>query len=190
VKKNAAKFLVLSYLLWKEHICAYSLLAPHGCYKAKFMILRTVTLQEANGLLPLVREHFFRIHVMLAKLQHVRKQLSAKESAGFMIDRGKATIVIIKRKPVIKNLKAAKRAAKDFLANIEEEIQELMKLGVVIKGLVPPHIDFLSVRNNEPILLCWHGGEREIEHWHYLDDGAPTRQVIPHKNRIGPHMVH
>jgi hypothetical protein len=154
------------------------------------MIIKNVTLQEANGLLPLVREHFFRIHIMLAELQQYRAKLTRKARKRYVIDKNSEAIVIVKKKGRGKKYKAEAKAARELEAKIEEAVNDLMKLGVVIKTLVPPHIDFLSVRNNEPIFLCWHGGEREIEHWHYLDDGPPFRQVIAHKARFGPHMVH
>lgn len=159
-------------------------------YKAKHMILRNVTLQEANGLLPLVRDYFFRIHVMLAQLQNLRGKLNKKESKRLVLDKNSEAIVVIKKKKWNKKYQADLRAAKEIEARIGAEINDLMKFGVVVKGLVPPHIDFLSVRNSEPICLCWHGGEREIAHWHRLDDQAPARQVISEKSRFGPHMVH
>ncbi len=154
------------------------------------MILKTVTLQEANGLLPLVREHFFRIHVMLAQLQQLRSKLSKKARKRYVVDKCSDAIVIIKKKGRNKKYKVDVKEARELEAHIEDAVNDLMKLGVVIKALVPPHIDFLSVRNNEPIFLCWHGGEREIEHWHYLDDGPPFRHVIAQKSRFGPIMVH
>lgn len=154
------------------------------------MILKNVTLQEANGLLPLVREHFFRIHLMLAQLQEHRAKLSKKSRKRYVVDKHSDTITITTKKGRGKKFKAHVKAARELEAQIEEVVNDLIKLGVVIKTLVPPHIDFLSVRNNEPVFLCWHGGEREIEHWHYLDDGPPFRHVIAEKNRFGPHMVH
>jgi hypothetical protein len=153
------------------------------------MILKTVTLQEANGLLPLVREHFFRIHAMLAQLQHVRGNIQKKHHARFVFDKHSDTILVVKRNRN-KREKTNSKAIKNIERLIEKEINDVMRLGAVIKGLVPPHIDFLSVRNNEPIFLCWHGGDREIKYWHYLDDGSPFRQLIEEKSRFGPHMVH
>src|ERR1700734_874883 len=129
------------------------------------MILKNVTLQEANGLLPLVREHFFRIHIMLNELQQFRTRLSRKARKRYVFDKHADSILVIKKKGRGKKYKADVHAARELEGKIEEAISDLMKLGVVIKTLVPPHIDFLSVRNNEPIFLCWHGGEREIEHW-------------------------
>lgn len=154
------------------------------------MILKTVTLQEANGLLPLVREHFFRIHVMLTHLQHLRGKLNNKPRKRFVFDQKNEYLTVIKKKIGNKKYKANVRKMREIEAMIEKEINDLMKLGAVIKGLVPPHIDFLSTKNQEPIFLCWHGGESEINHWHQLDDGSPFRQIIAKKKRFGPHVVH
>lgn len=154
------------------------------------MILKTVTLQEANGLLPLVREHFFRIHVLLAHLQHLRSKFKPKSPKRFVVDVNCENITIIKKKSRSKKQRLNTREIREIEDLIEKEINDLMRLGAVIKGLVPPHIDFLSMRNQEVILLCWHGGESEIKHWHHLDDGSPLRQMIAQKSRFGPHLVH
>lgn len=152
------------------------------------MILKTVTLQEANGLLPLVREHFCRIHVLLAHLQQLRARLEKKMSQRYRIDPSREAIVIKRRRG--RNVKASVKEIRSVEELIEREISDVMRLGAVIKGLVPPHIDFLSIRNNEPIFLCWHGGDAEISHWHQLDDGSPLRHVIAKKQFFGPHVVH
>ncbi|HXW53279.1 MAG TPA: DUF2203 domain-containing protein [Myxococcota bacterium] len=154
------------------------------------MILKTVTLQEANGLLPLVREHFFRIHVMLAHLQHLRSRLPNISPKRFVFDDKNEMIVVIRKKGRSKKFKATSREIREIERLIEKEINDLMRLGAVIKGLVPPHIDFLSIKNQEPIFLCWHGGESEIKHWHQLDDGSPFRHIIAKGSRFGPHVVH
>jgi hypothetical protein len=154
------------------------------------MILKTVTLQEANGLLPLVREHFFRIHVLLAHLQHLRGSYKKKPHKRFVLDAKNDNITIIKKKVHSKKRRVDAREISEIEELIEKEINDVMKLGAVIKGLVPPHIDFLSIRNQEVIFLCWHGGEHEIKHWHHLDDGSPLRQMIAEKSRFGPHLVH
>lgn len=149
-------------------------------------MLKTVTLQEANGLLPLIREHFLRIHVLLSQLQQAR-DLSAKKSKHYVLDKDSHFIKLIKKTQRRSN--TSSRRALDLEKNIEQEVAELSKFGVAIKGLMPPHIDFLSHKNNEPIFLCWHG-ERHIEHWHYLDDGPPFRHVIKHHGRFGPTVEH
>lgn len=152
-------------------------------------MLKTVTLQEANGLLPLVQEHFLRIHILLAHLQHLRSKSQKKLKPKFVIDKSAELIHIVKRAQN-KRFRLNLKKISEFERLIEREINELMRLGAVIKGLFPPHIDFLSMKNNEPIFLCWHGGEQEITHWHQLDDGSPIRQIIAQKNYFGPHVVH
>lgn len=149
-------------------------------------MIKTVTLQEANGLLPLVREHFFRIHVMLAHLQHLRTGL---DKVRLVIDKKSSDIVLIQKKRMAKKTNKLKKERKELEGFIEKEVNELMKLGVVIKGLLPPHIDFLSIKNNELIFLCWHGGEGEITHWHHFDENSPVRHPIE-QDSFGPHRVH
>ena len=151
-------------------------------------MLKTVTLQEANGLLPLVREHFWRLHVLLAHLHHLKNQTSRKKKKRLGFDQKCSTLEIIER-PVKKKRRINQREVREVEMLVEMEITHLMRLGAVVKGLIPTHIDFLSMKNNEPIFLCWHGGEEEIEHWHQLDDGSPLRHMIA-KDGFGPHVVH
>lgn len=151
-------------------------------------MLKTVTLQEANGLLPLVREHFWRLHVLLAHLHHLKNQTNQKRKKRLGFDHKCSTIEIIER-PVKKKRRINFREMREVEMLVEMEITHLMRLGAVVKGLIPTHIDFLSMKNNEPIFLCWHGGEDEIEHWHQLDDGSPLRHMIA-KDGFGPHVVH
>jgi hypothetical protein len=153
-------------------------------------MLKTVTLQEANGLLPLVREHFLRIHILLAHLHHLRSKSNPQHRAHFIFDQNTERIQVIKKIPTNKKIRHILKKSAEVQTLIENEINELMRLGAVIKGLFPPHIDFLSLRNNEPIFLCWHQGESEITHWHQLDDGSPLRQIIVRKAYFGPHVVH
>lgn len=151
------------------------------------MILKTVTLQEANGLLPMVREHFFRIQVFLGQLQKLRAKISKKTQKDYVFDAKSDVIAVVKKK---NRFRKTRNKTKQLESLIEKEIGDLMRLGVIIKGIVPPHIDFLSMRNYELIYLCWHGGEGEIEHWHHVDDGSPFRHSIEQKSCFGPHMVH
>lgn len=151
-------------------------------------MLKTVTLQEANGLLPLVREHFWRLHILLAHLHHLRNQAHRKRTRRLVFDHRCSNIKIIER-AVKKKIRLNLGEIREVEMLVESEITHLMRLGAVVKGLIPAHIDFLSMKNNEPIFLCWHGNEKEIDHWHQLDDGSPMRHIIA-KDGFGPHVVH
>jgi hypothetical protein len=39
-------------------------------------------------------------------------------------------------------------------------------------------IDFLSLRNDREVYLCWHLGEERINFWHFLDAGFAGRQPL------------
>ncbi len=39
-------------------------------------------------------------------------------------------------------------------------------------------IDFLSLRADRPIYLCWRLGEERINYWHYLETGIAGRQPL------------
>lgn len=152
-------------------------------------MLKTVTLQEANGLLPLVREHFWRLHILLAHLHHLKSESQKKDRKRLNFDKGTEKLLLVQRNIKKKNVRIDTKEMREVEELMEMEISHLMRLGAVVKGLFPPHIDFLSMKNNEPIFLCWHGGEEEIEHWHQLDDGSPIRHAIA-KECFGPHVVH
>jgi hypothetical protein len=57
-------------------------------------------------------------------------------------------------------------------------IDELMELGVELKGLTEGLVDFPAIHNDEVIWLCWKYGEPEITHWHGFDEGFSGRKRI------------
>jgi hypothetical protein len=154
------------------------------------MILKTVTLQEANSLLPIVREHFFRINFLMTHLQNLKGLTHEKAKIPFMFDRKNRNIKIVKNTRNNKKYRALIRQVKEIEKLVENELSEMMRLGAVIKGLFPPHIDFLSIHNQQVIFLCWHGGESFVEHWHHLDDGSPHRHKVAPRDLSRPQLVH
>lgn len=150
------------------------------------MILRTVTLQEANGLLPLVRERFIRIHELLNDLhQNLDPKLDSYRTG---LDKKNELIQLVK---VFDHQKKAhiKKKIDQRHKLIEKEIQQIWRCGAIVRALFPPHIDFPSIENGSLVFLCWHGGDEEILHWHYPDENVAIRQsILP--DRIGPDRVH
>lgn len=152
-------------------------------------MLKTVTLQEANGLLPLVREHFWRLYILLTHLHHLRSETQKKSIKRFRFDKSSESLKLLHKAKRSRKFSSHLKEINEVEFLMEKEISQLMRLGAVVKGLFPPHVDFLSMKNNEPIFLCWHAGEEEISHWHQLDDGSPLRHIIE-KDYFGPHVVH
>ena len=153
-------------------------------------MLKTLTLQEANGLLPLLKEHRFRMSAMLLHLQKLHKHLEQKYARQLLINPKSINILLVEKKTRSKKHQGIMQEIKEIEDLIGNEIDSLMRFGAVVKSLYPLHIDFLSIRNHEPVFLCWHGEENAIKHWHYLDASTPFRQIIGQENCFGPHMVH
>jgi hypothetical protein len=74
------------------------------------------------------------------------------------------------------------RAAKDRIERVTAELQRglgaITELGGVPKDLSLGLVDFLHLRNGREVNLCWKYGEREIRHWHGLDEGYAGRKPL------------
>ena len=75
------------------------------------------------------------------------------------------------------------------LASLHEEVEQailelgkaidaIQEVGVVVKDIDTGLVDFPSIRNGEPVLLCWRLGEDEVAFWHRLEDGVAGRQPL------------
>ena len=56
--------------------------------------------------------------------------------------------------------------------------QQLESIGCLLKDLNLGLVDFYSLRNGEPVFLCWKFGEEQIRFWHRLEDGVAGRQPL------------
>ena len=74
------------------------------------------------------------------------------------------------------------RTDKDRIERLTAEMQRglgaIGELGGVPKDLSLGLVDFLHLRNGREVNLCWKYGEREIRHWHGLDEGYAGRKPL------------
>jgi len=74
------------------------------------------------------------------------------------------------------------RAEQEGIERLTREIQrgleEIQKLGGEPKDLGLGLVDFPHLRRGEEVNLCWKYGEREIRHWHGLDEGYTGRKPL------------
>src|SRR4051794_893564 len=114
------------------------------------------TVQEANATLPLLR-------VILRDITNL---------AGLMRDRHER-LVRLQNAGAASSAHAEEiQALEDQLAGDVEQMQayenELRKLHVELKDYFTGLIDFLCVRDNREVYLCWKLDEPEVAHWHEL----------------------
>ena len=74
------------------------------------------------------------------------------------------------------------RADKDKVERLTGEIRrglgEIVELGGAPKDLGLGLVDFPHLRDGREVNLCWRYGEREIRHWHGLDEGYAGRKPL------------
>jgi hypothetical protein len=124
--------------------------------------MRIFTLEEANALLPEIRQFFQEIDRARATFDRLKSEVqraSERASAG---DGG--TI----HGPVYA------RALNSFLSSVHE----ILNRGIEIKDFERGLCDFPSERDGRVVYLCWQRGEERIEWWHDLDAGFAGRQPL------------
>jgi hypothetical protein len=125
--------------------------------------MKLFTIEEANALLPSVREILRKIQRSRRRLGAYRKQ-SKLAAEGAELGGGGITDGV---------LYAA------ILTNFTEEMAELEELGVQLKDFERGLVDFPSLRDGRVVLLCWQLGEGdELEWWHDVDAGFGGRTPL------------
>jgi hypothetical protein len=61
---------------------------------------------------------------------------------------------------------------------VAHAVDELQRLGVLVKDLDRGLVDFPALRDGEEVLLCWQVGEDEVAHWHGLEEGFAGRKPL------------
>ena len=125
--------------------------------------MKLFTIQEANALLPNVREilaNIQRAHRALSQYRdEARKAAEAAEQGGGGIDDGVAYASV--------------------LTELTAQMSELDTLGVQLKDFERGLVDFPSLREGRVVLLCWQLGEGdELEWWHDVDAGFAGRTPL------------
>jgi len=125
--------------------------------------MKLFTVDEANALLPSVREIVGRIqrsHKSVSRYRDIAKKAAeAAEHGGGGIDDG------VRYASVLSDLTLA--------------LTDLETLGVQLKDFERGLVDFPSLRDGKLVLLCWQMGEGdELEWWHDVDAGFAGRTPL------------
>jgi hypothetical protein len=125
--------------------------------------MKLFTIEEANALLPSVREILKRIQRSRRHLATYRRRAKAAadgaEQGGGGMEGGALYATI--------------------LNNFTTEMAELEALGVQLKDFERGLVDFPSLRDGRVVLLCWQLGEGdELEWWHDMEAGFGGRTPL------------
>jgi hypothetical protein len=69
-------------------------------------------------------------------------------------------------------------AAQDAERELGAVIAELTDAGVIVRDLDAGLVDFPSLRDGEPVFLCWQLGEDDVAWWHGPEDGFGGRKPL------------
>jgi hypothetical protein len=125
--------------------------------------MKIFTIQEANALLPNVREILTGIRrthkgLMLFKSEAQKASDAAERGGGGIVD----------------GVLYA-----DILIELTDRLADLERLGVQLKDFERGLVDFPSLREGRVVLLCWQLGEGdELEWWHDVDAGFSGRTPL------------
>lgn len=120
------------------------------------MLFRSITLQEANLFLPLLKEHFSKIHVLVVEGQMLHERLLNQPTQ--MASLGNLQIT--------QNMDSLQADLDAIEHKIRNEMLEIQQYGAIIKSVFPARVDFRSERHKQPVYLCWQTGDSQFSHWH------------------------
>lgn len=131
---------------------------------------RLFTLEEANALLPQVRDSLAAIQERAAQIGQLQARLAAfreqKQSDTHAVQ-GEGRMVV-----------ALMQEAEQIAVEIRSAMAELAALGCELKDVQLGLVDFPALREDRVVYLCWRAGEDEIRYWHELDAGFAGRQPL------------
>lgn len=120
---------------------------------------RVYTVEEANALLPELRERLARIRearqVMLRHAEVIR-EVVAEDGGG--------------AHPGAEYLQATD--------TLRREIERLAAEEIALRDPETGLVDFPGERDGERVWLCWLAGEESVGHWHPLDTGFSSRRPL------------
>lgn len=127
---------------------------------------RLFTLEEAEHTLPLVRRI---VADLVAEHPGWRAGVSRYEALSLAANAETGETPEM----VEVSMDVARRAER-----IDGFLRELEEIGCTFKGFESGLVDFPSLRNDQPVYLCWRLGEDRISAWHDLEAGFDGRQPI------------
>lgn len=125
--------------------------------------MKLFTLEEANALLPSVRQLLRRLHQSRRRLAAYKNEATQAAEQADQGGGGMAGGVLYAR----------------LLTNFAAQMSEIEAMGVQLKDFDRGLVDFPSLRDGRVVLLCWQLDEGdELAWWHDMDAGFGGRTPL------------
>lgn len=131
------------------------------------MRARTFSVEEANTLLPKLRE-------LLGGLARARTEVTMKQIEIFSLQSERAMA------PDAHTglLRQKHQELTTFGETMKDVVEEIHGLGCVLKDLDRGLVDFPAIHEGREVFLCWSPEEPRVAYWHELDAGFAGRQPL------------
>ena len=130
---------------------------------------RHFTPREVEALIPALAPLMREAMAAYTKAAALRERLRAEQArialaGGGVVDRAQ--------------WRADSGRIEQLTERVRKTLEKVVKLGGRPKDLGLGLVDFPHLRDGREVNLCWQYGEREIRHWHGLDEGYAGRKPL------------
>lgn len=129
--------------------------------------LKVFTVEEANQLIPVLRELIHQLKEKQGQAVHIEAQIDALEIVS-----GSGNLN--SKKEIESLVKKHQNVVTDFY----ETIDKIQEQGCLLKDVEMGLVDFYSLMDGKVVYLCWKLDEDKIDHWHEVGKGFMYRQPL------------
>ena len=126
------------------------------------------TLDEARGLVPWLQETFDGLVPLRDRVKRLQSEIDE------MVEHGRSN----GGSHAEGRLELTRRALSELAEALTEELRRVLELGILVRSVDRPLVDFPSMREGREGYLCWLDGETDITFWHETDTGFAGRQPL------------
>jgi len=130
---------------------------------------RYFSVADVEALIPALSRLMKRVMTANAEAAEVKTRLQGEQQRIALAGGG-----VLDRKAWRADLERIER----LTTEVQQGLGEIVELGGAPKDLGLGLVDFLHLREGREVNLCWKYGEREIRHWHGLDEGYAGRKPL------------
>ena len=129
---------------------------------------RLFTLEEANELVPFLKDAFQR-------LAPAQEELTTMQERLLVLQRQRRSNGSLSSESESSRLQdELDRLVRGF----EGTLEEITDRGIIVRDVASGLVDFPSLREGREVYLCWITGEDQVEYWHETDRGFAHRQPL------------
>ena len=129
---------------------------------------RHFTLEEANAMLPWLREAF-------EAMMPVREELASRQDELLTLLRVRRGNGASSREQEAVDIQ---RTVDRLTQQLQAQLREVAQRGIIVRDLSQWLVDFPSYREGREVFLCWIRGEDRIDYWHETNTGFSNRQPL------------